>query len=281
MKKPLVMFLAGLLAGSVVAGGVGVVSAVTSTDTPIVACAHKKTGAMRYSAKGKCKQSEQRISLQAPLTLAASQVAGPKGDTGPTGATGAKGDVGPTGSTGAKGDPGDPGQQGATGPAGTGLNTVPVSFGSKTLIQAEASGCCDFGNDNLHLDFELRNDTGTTLTFIELGFQLWLNYFDSSGALIPCRPECSFRPGSTIDEDVRDPTVSSNATAAYRLQLRNVHIDKPDDATYFSINFRLDAAPYGVMDPGPDLPIVRFAATPLNPALFACSFEDGGITMAC
>lgn len=275
MQKPFAMFVAGLIAGAIVVGGVGVVSAVTGTDTPIVACADKKTGTMRYSAKGKCKKSENKLSLQAPISLAATQVAGPKGDTG---AAGAKGD------TGAKGATGDTGPQGATGPAGatgTGLNTVPVSFGSKTLIQAEATGCCDFGNNNLHLDFDLRNDTGGTLTFVDERFDLWINYFDSTGETIPCTPGCSFRPGSTFDEDNRGPSVSNNQQASYRLQLRNVHADKPDHATYFSISFRLIAAPYGTMDPGPDLPIVRFAATPLDPALFTCAFDDSPITMVC
>lgn len=77
------------------------VSAVTyvnaRSDTPIKACANKKTGAMRYLAKGRCNKSENSLTW--------SQI-GPQGLQGPTG---------PQGATGAQGIPGAAGQTGATG----------------------------------------------------------------------------------------------------------------------------------------------------------------------
>lgn len=269
MKKSLLVFLAGLLSGGVVIGGVGVVSAVTGADKPIVACAHKKTGTMRYSAKGKCKKNERKIDLQASGALSASQVTGPKGDTGAAGAPGAKGD---TGATGPAGD---------VGPAGTGLNTVPVAFGSKTLIKSGTTGCCDFGNDNLFLDFELRNLTGGTLTFSDPTFGLWIDYFDSAGEPIPCSPECTFSPRVTYDTSSPGPTVAHLGTLPYRVELRDVHFQKPAGAHYFSIIFRLYTDEFGTMDPGRNLPIIRLAATPINPSVYMCAADDDVVTMAC
>lgn len=264
MKKPLLVFLAGLLSGAVVVGGVGVVSAVTGSDTPIVACAHKKTGAMRYSAKGKCTKSESKLSLQAPISLAASQVAGPKGDTGAagpkgdTGPTGAKGDVGSIGQNGLEGDVGP---QGPTGPAGTGLNTIPVGFGSKTLIQRETTGCCTFGNNKLYLTLSLINSTSEAATFLGDTYQLWIDYFDENGNEIPCTPACSHQPGSVTTRVQPQSPVSIGGNLNYELELENVHSQAPVDAQTFSIIFRV-ITNRGTVSPGFLYPISRFVATP-------------------
>lgn len=282
MKKPLPLFIAGILAGAVAVGGVGVVSAVTSADKPIVACADKKTGAMRYSAKGKCKKSERKLSLQAPTSLTATQVAGPKGDTGatgPAGAPGTNGDTGPTGNT---------------GPAGTGLNTVPVSFGSKTLIQTELTGCCDFGNNNLYVRAVFRNQTGASLSFGgSSNFQLWIAYFDQDGTEIGCGYGCTFSPGEVVTYEApicrtvlpANPadttTLPVDPTFTYELMVKNVHTEAPSNARYFAIFFR--PAPHaGPMSPGPDLPLIDFTATPTQPLVAAGAIdEDGPIMRAC
>jgi hypothetical protein len=243
------MFIAGLIAGTVVAGGVGVVSAVTNNDAPIVACADKKTGAMRYSAKGKCKKSERKLSLQAPSSLAATQVAGPKGDAGSTGAQGPSGAAGPAG------------------PSGTGFNTVPVSFGSKTLIQTRATGCCDFGNNNLFIVAEYENRTQNAINLGINGntYQLWLDYFDRNGTLLPCG-ECAFQPEliDTASEPHPSCPVGQGQSFMYRLHLQGIHANKPVDAAYFSIMFRLVVTTLGTASPDHTLPLVRFAATPVE-----------------
>lgn len=279
MQKPLAMFVAGLIAGAVVVGGVGVVSAVTGTDTPIVACANKKTGAMRYSAKGMCKKSERKLTLQAPTTLTATQIAGPKGDTG---------------ATGAKGDSGAAGTQGPTGPAGTGLNTVPVSFGSKTLIQTELTGCCDFGNNNLYIRAVFRNQTGSSLSFGGRSeHQLWVAYFDQDGKEIECGYGCTYSPGEVVAFDVpicrtvepsnpvTPPSQPVDSTFTYELMVKNVHAEAPSGARYFAIFFR-PSPNSGPMSPGPDLPLIDFTATPTQPLVAAgATTDDIPVTMAC
>ena len=271
MKKPLPLFVAGVLTGAVIVGGVGVVSAVTGADPPIVACANKKTGAMRYSTRGSCKKTENRLTLQPLSALSSTQVAGPKGDTGTAGPQGDTGPVGPAGASGSKGDTGapgepgpqgDPGTQGATGPAGTGLNTIPVGFGSKTLIQRETTGCCTFGNNKMYLAVSLINATGGTVTFLGSTYQLWIDYFDENGTEIPCTPTCSYQPGSVTTRVQPHTSVSSGSNLNYELELENVHAQSPDNAQFFSIIFRVISSYRGTLSPGFHYPISRFVATP-------------------
>lgn len=102
-------------------------SASQSSGTSVTTCYSKKTGAMRYLVKGKCKKSE--------TTLSISQVgpqgpAGANGATGPAGSTGATGPAGLDGSAanvGATGPTGATGATGATGPAGPAGITQGVS----------------------------------------------------------------------------------------------------------------------------------------------------------
>ena len=80
----------------VTAASIGLVSfANAASDVTLKACANKTTGVMRYIAKGSCKKSETSLSWNqiGPQGLAATSVAGAKGDTG---AAGAKGDTGAT-----------------------------------------------------------------------------------------------------------------------------------------------------------------------------------------
>lgn len=265
MKKSLAMFATGLLAGAVVTGGVGVVSAVTGSDKPVVACADAKTGVMRYSTKGTCKKGERKLSLHTVTSLAATQIAGPKGDTGATGPKGDAGSTGAQGDAGAKGDTGlqgDVGPQGSTGPAGTGLNTVPVNFASKTLIQRETSGCCTFGNNKLYLAVSLINATGATVTFFGSTYQLWIDYFDENGTEIPCTPECTYQPGSVTTRVQPLTSVNIGSNLNYELELGNVHAQAPDNAQFFSIIFRVISSNRGTVSPGFQFPITRFVATP-------------------
>jgi hypothetical protein len=272
MHKPLAIFLAGLLSGAVVAGGVGVVSAVTSTDAPIVACAHKTTGALRYSAKGKCKKSERKLSLLTGTSLGPAQLAGPKGETGAPGVTG---ETGPQGTSGARG------------PSGTGLNTIPVSFGSKTLIQTEKSGCCDFGNSNLYIVAEIENRTSGSLSFDPSDrYQLWLDYFDSNGTALSCGESCVFQPASVraVVQPSDTCPVGAGQPLVYELHLQGVHANKPADAVYFSLVFRIVTMDRGTSSPDQSLPITRFAATPVEFVIEPSSSgiaSDDAMSMAC
>ena len=65
-----------------------------SSNSTLKACAHKKTGAMRYISKGKCKKTETALSWN--------QI-GPQGVAGNPGATGAKGEIGAAGPAGKDG----------------------------------------------------------------------------------------------------------------------------------------------------------------------------------
>ena len=76
----------------ITAASVGAVSFVNAAgDANIKACADKKTGVMRYIAKGKCKKTETSLSW--------GQI-GPQGLAGTNGTAGAKGDIGTAGPNG-------------------------------------------------------------------------------------------------------------------------------------------------------------------------------------
>ena len=85
-------FTLGVIITAVSVGAVSFVNASGSTN--IRACAHKKTGAMRYIAKGKCKKTERALSWNQM---------GPQGLPGPSGAAGAKGETGSGGAAGTNG----------------------------------------------------------------------------------------------------------------------------------------------------------------------------------
>jgi hypothetical protein len=73
----------------ITAVSVGTVSFVNAAgDATIKACANKKTGSMRYIAKGKCKKTEKALTWNEM---------GPQGMPGVAGSTGTKGDTGANG----------------------------------------------------------------------------------------------------------------------------------------------------------------------------------------
>lgn len=91
-------------------------SASQSSGTSVTTCYNKKSGALRYLVKGKCKKSERVLSI--------SRV-GPQGAAGATGATGPAGPAGATGASGAAG---------ATGPTGVTLGVSAADIGITTAI---------------------------------------------------------------------------------------------------------------------------------------------------
>lgn len=93
-------FFAGFLAGIIFTVAlIGSTTWLRADDANVIhACANKRTGVLRYIAKGSCtKKTETAISWG---------VIGPAGPQGPMGESGAKGESGKQGEAGAKGTPG-------------------------------------------------------------------------------------------------------------------------------------------------------------------------------
>ena len=85
--RPVAMFVAGAVFS---VGIIGTTSWIRAADNNLItACAHKKTGTMRYLTKGKCKSKS-----ETPVTWNLAGIPGPGGSTGDTGA---KGETGVTG----------------------------------------------------------------------------------------------------------------------------------------------------------------------------------------
>jgi hypothetical protein len=113
-------------------------SASQSSGTSVTTCYNKKTGALRYLVKGKCKKSEQQLSIgqvgpQGPAGVTGAQgatgPAGAQGSTGPAGLNGAAANVGATGAT------GPAGPTGATGASGTsiGISAADVYYSASVV----------------------------------------------------------------------------------------------------------------------------------------------------
>ena len=98
-------FTLGVVITAVSVGAVSFVNA--AGDATLKACADKKSGAMRYIAKGKCKKTETSLSWNQ------------MGPTGLPGSAGTNGTAGAKGDAGAKGETGTAGAKGDTGAAGT------------------------------------------------------------------------------------------------------------------------------------------------------------------
>jgi hypothetical protein len=104
-------FAIGFACAALSMGAVSYVNA--AGDATIKSCANKKTGAMRYISKGKCKKTEKLLSWN---------------QMGPTGLPGSSGKAG------LKGDTGTAGTNGATGTNGTnGQNYYAIDATGKTL----------------------------------------------------------------------------------------------------------------------------------------------------
>jgi hypothetical protein len=106
-------FTLGVVITAVSVGAVSFVDA--ARDVTLKACANKRTGVMRYIAKGSCKKTETSLSWNQigsqglPGAAGTNGTAGAKGDTGPAGTKGDTGTAGTKGDTGTKGDSGTSG----------------------------------------------------------------------------------------------------------------------------------------------------------------------------
>jgi hypothetical protein len=151
-------FTLGVVITAVSVGAVSFVNA--AGDTTLKACANKKTGVMRYIAKGSCNKKTE-------TTLSWNQM-GPQGLPGSVGAAGAKGDtgaVGAKGDIGAKGDTGAAGTKGDTGAAGTKGDTGTAGTKGDTGTKG------DSGTSGANTNSQIKNicgDNGTTACAIGL-----------------------------------------------------------------------------------------------------------------
>jgi len=139
-------------------------SASQSSGTSVTTCYNKKSGALRYLVKGKCKKTEQQLSIgqvgpQGPVGANGAQgatgPAGAQGSTGPAGLDGAAANVGATGATGATGSTGPTGPIGVTqGVSGQDVS-VSTSIGSSIVtglrIGANPVGTLERSDDSLDL----------------------------------------------------------------------------------------------------------------------------------
>jgi hypothetical protein len=94
MKLSFKSFILGFACAAISLGAVTYANA--SSNSTLKACAHKKTGAMRYISKGSCKKTETTLSWS---QLGPQGPVGAKGEKGETGPSGASGNVGPAGSS--------------------------------------------------------------------------------------------------------------------------------------------------------------------------------------
>jgi len=136
-------------------------SASQSSGTSVTTCYNKKSGALRYLVKGKCKKTEQQLSIgqvgpQGPAGVqGATGPAGAQGSTGPAGLDGAAANVGATGATGPAGPTGPTGPIGVTqGVSGQDVS-VSTSIGSSIVtglrIGANPVGTLERSDDSLDL----------------------------------------------------------------------------------------------------------------------------------
>ncbi len=104
-------------------------SASQSSGTSVTTCYNKKTGALRYLVKGKCKKSETTLSIGQVGPQGPAGTSGAQGATGPAGLDGAAANVGATGATGATGP------TGATGASGTsiGISAADVYYSASVV----------------------------------------------------------------------------------------------------------------------------------------------------
>ena len=165
---------------------------------------------------------------------------GPKGDQGPIGLTGATGPQGPGGS-GPAGATGPAGVAGANGSAGIGvINTVMSNFDEIVKIDNSLAGnIWDRGNQKLRITFDVKNRTNTNLVIVpfeNMTLQLWVNYFDASGAKMDDLDE----PVLTWEQTPAGQTILPFGQKTFEVIVDNTSnfASLPAGATYFSLTFR-------------------------------------------
>ena len=121
-------FIGGLVAGTLLVGGISWAAIPTSTTGVYYGCANKNTGALRvidYQAGKRCTAAERTITWNQKGATGAKGAPGATGANGANGAAGAAGSAGPTGA---------PGADGATVLSGSGAPTNSVGVNGDFYI---------------------------------------------------------------------------------------------------------------------------------------------------
>ncbi len=116
------IFFSGVVFAS---GVIGTTTWLQAENTTVIsACANKKTGVLRYIAKGQCNKK-----TETPISWGIAGPTGPQGLKGDAGAAGEKGATGARGDTGAAGARGDTGARGENGARAIVLDSTGKSLG--------------------------------------------------------------------------------------------------------------------------------------------------------
>jgi hypothetical protein len=173
---------------------------------------------------------------------------------------------------------GGTGAQGPAGPAGPAgrdaapiVNTLPSTFNQMFRIdQVGGFGCCEPANTNLVIYATYKNNTGGIVSFPSNdNAQVWLGFFDEDGNRleVPNSNPVS-RAFSPQSEVILFPSMGTQWAAGdeveFKLTLTNLYHQKPANAVYVSVTFRLlNMTNYNnFFFDGDDFPLVDFSASP-------------------
>jgi hypothetical protein len=119
--------------------------------------------------------------------------------------------------------------------------------------------------DNLRIILKLKNSTGDILNFSGVPpvntFQVWITYYTDNAILAKENTSTAFNPELT--SALATPTgfaVSDDTEFEYDIKLTNLHYEKPNEARYWSISFRVQSQE-GVINLGETIPIVSIGFT--------------------
>jgi hypothetical protein len=170
-------FTLGVVITAVSVGAVSFVNA--AGDATIKACADKKTGVMRYIAKGKCKKTESMLSWN---------------------------QMGPQGLPGSAGTNGLSGTKGDTGPAGP---PSPTGFTARSVCGSNGATLCTVG---------AQGPGGGTIFFIDTANEIveydYLETAPDNACLYTCTwSTTTLKCGTTGDQDCQDSFISNAGSA--------------------------------------------------------------------
>jgi len=142
-RKSYVLLSAAILSALVLIFAQFVPLTAVASGSTVVACANKKTGALRIAYK-KCTRKENSISWGQTGAQGAAGPAGAQGPAGPAGAQGPAGAVGAQGAVGTQGTVGAQGVQGEQGPLGLDqVDLKVVSYASDSSGRILYNRCLD------------------------------------------------------------------------------------------------------------------------------------------
>jgi len=234
MKKSIRSFVGGLLVAVLMLGGVEIVrGSAFAQSNEIAFCAHKKSGAVRYTKK-KCSKSETQLVLN---SKGLDGLAGAPGQTGPQGV---------------------PGQDRVM---INNANIVPSGFGQLTRIWRETTRCCDLPNGSLFIHTTIKEYNSRTLSWSALSpadtFDLWVEFFDEDGNFIEYQ-----EPSVTVYTSPAGSTITPGQSFSYELRVSGIHNNLPAGAEYFWVILRPLTSNFGTIEHGS----FAYISTSITPA---------------